>query len=219
MTAGSYAVVIPAFNAGRTLRDAIDSVLVQTVPPAAIVVVDDGSTDDTAAIARGYGTQVTLISQENRGPAAATDLGLANVDATVIAGLDADDVWFPDKAALQLARLTAKLDIDGVFCRVSSFLHGTQASPSGNVRDMWGRSAMMIRRGAAERMGNIFQDENPRGLGEMIRWFDLGRQRGLVFEMMPEVLVGRRLIEGSLTSTRDPAALLPMLRARLRRRD
>lgn len=214
-----YAVVIPAFNAGRTLRDAIDSVLAQTVPPAAIVLVDDGSSDDTAAIARGYGAQVRLIVQENRGPAAATDAGIACIDAPVIAGLDADDVWFPDKAALQLARLAAEPAVDGLFCRAASFRHGTRPAPSGNVRDMWGRSAMMIRRDAAERMGRVFDENNPRGLGEMVRWFDLGRRRGLVFAMLPEVLVGRRLIEGSLSSARDPAALLPMLKARLRRRD
>lgn len=219
MTAEGYAVVIPAFNAARTLREAIDSVLAQTAPPAAIVVVDDGSSDDTAAIARSYGAAVTLVAQENRGPAAATDLGLANVDAAVIAGLDADDVWFPEKAALQLARLAATAHSDGVFCRAASFAHGAPANPADNVRDMWGRSAMMIRRDAAERMGPVFDPENPRGLGEMIRWFDAGRARGLVFEMMPQVLVGRRIIEGSLSYARDPAALLPMLRARLRRRD
>ncbi len=60
----TYGVVIPAYNAARTLQAAIESVLVQTVPPAAIIVADDGSTDSTARIADGYGPPVQLSARE-----------------------------------------------------------------------------------------------------------------------------------------------------------
>lgn len=219
MTASfEYAVVIPAFNAARTLEDALASVQAQTTAPSAIVVVDDGSSDATAAIASRF-AGVTVVRQRNSGPGAATDRGLDLVDAPFVAGLDADDLWFPEKSERQLARLGAEPSLDAVFCRAVSFPHGRAPSRGSASRDLWGRSAMMIRKASAVRIGPVADDDCGRAAGEMIRWLDLGRKKGLRFEMSPEVLVGRRIIEGSLSFNRDPAALLPMIRARLRRPD
>jgi len=214
----AYAVVIPAFNAARTLRDAISSLLDQTVRPASIVVVDDGSTDESAAIATDFGTVVTLIRQANQGPAAATDAGIAASDAPIIAGLDADDIWFPDKAERQLARLAEDPDIDALFCKAASFRHGDRPERDGPARDMWNRSAMMIRRPAASRIGPVAEESGERFLGEMIPWLDRGRRLGLRLELIPEVLVGRRIIPGSLTYQQSAAAWLPMIRAQLKKR-
>ena len=64
----SYSVVIPAFNAAKTIEQAIDSILRQTLPAEEIIVVDDGSTDGTAALVGGIAGPITVIRQENRGP-------------------------------------------------------------------------------------------------------------------------------------------------------
>ncbi|MEN3746060.1 glycosyltransferase family A protein [Sphingomonas sp. HF-S3] len=213
-----YEVILPAFNAARTIEAALHSVLAQTLPPDRIIVADDGSTDDTASIARSFGDRVTLVRQANLGPAAATDLALAHSRATLIAGMDADDIWFPTKAERQLGQLGGDDRLDGVFCHAVNFNHGEEPSADGPSRPLWGRSAMMIRRSIVDRIGPVHHADTPRALGEMVRWLDSGRRLGARFSMMPDCLVGRRLIEGSLSHARDPKALLPMLRARLKDR-
>jgi len=90
-------VVIPAYNAAAYIRDAVDSVLTQTYPNIEIVVVNDGSTDDTAAVARSYGSRVRVFDQENRGIAGARNTGIRHALGSIIALLDADDVWLPER--------------------------------------------------------------------------------------------------------------------------
>ena len=89
----TVSVVIPAFNAQRFVRDAVDSVLAQTHPSVECIVVDDGSLDSTAEVVRGYGSDVRLIQQENRGVAAARNRGAAEANGELLAFLDADDLW------------------------------------------------------------------------------------------------------------------------------
>lgn len=100
-------IVIPAFNAERYLADAVDSVLAQDYPRLDIIVIDDGSTDATASIVAGFGTHVRLISQANRGCAAARNAGVRAARGDYIAFLDADDVWWPHKIRLQVDALAA----------------------------------------------------------------------------------------------------------------
>jgi glycosyltransferase involved in cell wall biosynthesis len=99
----SYSVVIPAFNAERTLAAAIESVLSQTILPANVIVVDDGSTDRTAEIAGTYGPHVAIIQQTNSGPGAATTRGSEAATTPLVACIDADDIWLTKKASCQLA--------------------------------------------------------------------------------------------------------------------
>jgi glycosyltransferase involved in cell wall biosynthesis len=89
-------VVTPAFNAGRTIGAAVSSVLAQTYGDLELVVVDDGSTDATAAIVEAHGGPVRLIHQENAGVAAARNRGIEEARGQLIAFCDADDVLFPE---------------------------------------------------------------------------------------------------------------------------
>lgn len=98
----SVSVVIPAYNIEAYLVRAIDSVLAQTQPPEEIIVVDDGSTDQTAAVAQRYGSQVRYIYQENAGLSAARNTGIRNANSVWIALLDGDDEWLSDKLRLQI---------------------------------------------------------------------------------------------------------------------
>lgn len=93
-------VIIPAFNAGRTLTRAIDSVLDQSHAAYEIIVVDDGSTDDTGNIIEGYKNHVISIYQQNQGSVAARQRGTEEVNAEYIAYLDADDYWPKGKLGL-----------------------------------------------------------------------------------------------------------------------
>lgn len=103
--ASRISVVIPAYNASAHVAATLRSVVAQSAPPAEIIVVDDGSTDDTAAIARAFGVRV--MSQGNRGLSAARNAGTRAATGDYIAYLDADDLWTPDKLAVQFAALAS----------------------------------------------------------------------------------------------------------------
>lgn len=97
-------VVIPTFNQPALLVEAIESVVLQTYPHREIIVVDDGSTDDTHARLKPYIEQglITYIYQQNKRQAAARNAGIRAARGELIAFLDHDDLWAPDKLALQI---------------------------------------------------------------------------------------------------------------------
>jgi glycosyltransferase involved in cell wall biosynthesis len=88
-------VIIPAYNCRDTLERAVGSALEQNPAPLQVLVVDDGSTDDTLAVARSLGDSVTVTHQENAGPAAARNRGVQQARGEYIGFLDADDYWLP----------------------------------------------------------------------------------------------------------------------------
>jgi len=92
----TIAVVIPTFNRAGYLATAIDSALAQTRPPDEIVVVDDGSTDNTAEVLARYGARVRAVRQDNGGEASARNRGVREAASTWIAFLDSDDAWEPE---------------------------------------------------------------------------------------------------------------------------
>lgn len=95
-------VMIPNYNYGRYLGQAIDSVLAQSYPNVEVLVVDDGSTDHSAAVARGYGDRVRWIQQARQGVAAARNRGVQESRGELVAFLDADDFWFAQKVERQV---------------------------------------------------------------------------------------------------------------------
>jgi glycosyltransferase involved in cell wall biosynthesis len=97
--------VIPAFNAGPFLADAIKSILSQTSGEVEVIVVDDGSKDNTGEIARSFGAPVVCLTQTNRGMAASRNAGIEMANGDWIGFLDADDTWFPNKLERQFAAL------------------------------------------------------------------------------------------------------------------
>ena len=107
-------VILPAYNGAGVIRSALESALAQDVP-LRIIVVDDGSSDDSAAIARSYGPRVTVISQANQGVSGARNTGLAAAQAPYVALLDQDDIWQPGKLARQLDLIGAHSDVGSVF--------------------------------------------------------------------------------------------------------
>src|SRR5664279_201795 len=107
--------VIPAYNAARFIAHAIESALQQGVPQQ-IIVVNDGSVDDTSDIVRSYGDAVELIEQANGGVSSARNRGIAAARGEFIAFLDADDVWLLEKLSRQLALFTADPELGTVIC-------------------------------------------------------------------------------------------------------
>lgn len=101
MNVPSVSVVVPAFNAERTIRRAIDSVLEQTCPADEIIVVDDGSEDSSAAVVEEYGAAVKLLRQPNAKTAASRNRAIDHARGDWIGFLDADDYWEPRKLERQ----------------------------------------------------------------------------------------------------------------------
>jgi glycosyltransferase involved in cell wall biosynthesis len=117
----SISVVIPTYNYGCFIAEAIESALSQTVAPTEVIVVDDGSTDDTEDIARSFGERVRYIKQENAGVCIARNRGVSRSTGDYIAFLDADDRWEPTKLEKQLEKFENDPEIGLVHCGMRHF--------------------------------------------------------------------------------------------------
>jgi glycosyltransferase involved in cell wall biosynthesis len=104
-------VIIPTFNRAAFLREAIDSVLAQNEQNLELLIVDDGSTDDTRKLVAQYGNLVQYYFQQNRGVSAARNLGIRHAAGKFIAFLDSDDLWLPQKLSRQLQWMAAHPEI------------------------------------------------------------------------------------------------------------
>ena len=107
-------VIMPTYNRARWIGRAIHSVLEQLEAGDELIVIDDGSTDDTRAAVTSFGERVIYLQAEHRGAGPARNLGLAHARGELIAFLDSDDVWLPGKLAMQRAFLAARPDV--LFC-------------------------------------------------------------------------------------------------------
>lgn len=115
-------VIIPCYNGADFIGQTIESVLAQTDPVREVIVIDDGSTDDSAAIIERYTDRnVELIRQDNRGESRARNVGIERAAGEYVALLDADDIWLADKVARQVAALRAMPDAVAVHTRVFNF--------------------------------------------------------------------------------------------------
>jgi glycosyltransferase involved in cell wall biosynthesis len=97
----TISVLIPAYNASETIRETLDSVLSQTRPADEILVMDDGSTDDTRAILDSYGSRLKVFSQRNQGVAESRNVLCHHASGDVIAFIDSDDIWHPSYLEMQ----------------------------------------------------------------------------------------------------------------------
>src|SRR6266576_3496761 len=124
----TVSVVIPAYNAGAFLGEALDSVLSQTYQPLEVIVVDDGSDDETPQIVADYNGKVTYLRRSRGGPASARNTGVRAAKGDWIAFLDADDIWMPGL----LGKLVdvAGTAADLVFCDTLTLISGKVVGPT-----------------------------------------------------------------------------------------
>ena len=116
MTPPRVSVIIPCYNHGRFVTDAVESVLRQTLADLEVIIIDDGSTDDSAAVIGGVrNDRVRVLRTENRGVSAARNAGLDLAQGEFIAFLDADDAWEPAKLERQVALMDAEPEVALVF--------------------------------------------------------------------------------------------------------
>ena len=121
MNQPKVSVIIPTFNRTHYLREAIASIMAQTVPVDEIIVVDDGSTDDTRKMVMAYGHPVRYLWQKNQGPSAARNHGIREAKGDWIAFLDSDDLWVPEKNKIQMEFIRLNSHLDFVFGNLCNF--------------------------------------------------------------------------------------------------
>ncbi len=161
-------VIIPTYNRGWILEEAVDSVLGQTYTDFELIVVDDGSTDDTRARLQPYGQRIAYVQQDNQGVSAARNTGLQLARGELVALLDSDDLWMPAKLARQVAFFDAHPAAQ--ICQTEEIWirRGKRVNPKNRHRKPSGwifepslalclvsPSAVMLRRGLMDAMGGF----------------------------------------------------------------
>src|SRR5262249_26900553 len=115
-TAIAVSVIVPTYNRAATLAPSLESILGQTFADLELIVADDGSSDDTAAVLARYGSALRVLRLEHRGVAAARNAALAVAMGEYVAFHDSDDVALPDRLALQYRQLTSRPELGAVMC-------------------------------------------------------------------------------------------------------
>jgi len=193
----AVSVILAVHNGERFIAEALRSILGQTRPPAEICVVDDGSTDGTAAAVTAFaGEGLRLLRLDvNGGQAAALNRGVAATSGARLAFLDADDVWEADKLEHQGAALDAEPALDAVWGLMRERLIGAAAATlppprDGGVRPAHLPSALCIRRPAFERVGGF----DPRfTIGSVVDWYARACEAGLRQRVLDRVVYERRI--------------------------
>jgi glycosyltransferase involved in cell wall biosynthesis len=220
----TVSVVVLAYNSGRWIEQALDSVVAQPYRPLDVVVVDDGSTDETAPLARQFRDThpelpVHVISQPNRGVGAARNRGLALVGGELVAFLDADDVWTAASLTARVPLLQADSSIDIVVGNEQRFLTEPRGRRRqlGPARRSCAMGALLLRRDSLERNGPFAEHV---GLAEGLDWLLRARELGLREASVADLILWRRVHDANYTrGYRDAGAeLAGVLKASLDRR-
>jgi glycosyltransferase involved in cell wall biosynthesis len=190
--------IVPVFNGERYIRDALESIFAQTYRPLEILVADDGSTDGTAAVVAAFSDRVRYLRQSNRGPAAARNLGIGAATGDFIAFLDADDLWHPEKLIRQMARFQARPELGYCVTLVRNFWTPELQNEAEKYRDHrisrpipgYVTGTLIARRSLFDTVG-LFNPDLPHG--DSTDWFLRAAESGAVTELLPDVLLERRL--------------------------
>ena len=220
MTPGLVSVIIPTYNYGRFVGQAVASALAQSYSPREVIVVDDGSTDDTREALEPYRNSIHYIHQANQGLSAARNTGIRAAEGEFIALLDSDDVWHPRKLEVQMQFLQGRPEVG--LLAVDVFTDGRTAWPAFEpfaaapvtytLEDMlfmprFAPSSVVIRRSCLDAVG-LF-DPALRCVEDRDMWLRLAAR--FVLAKLPLPLLWFRLHPDSLSTK-----ALPMEEAELR---
>ena len=210
-SAPMVSVVIPTYNNAQFLPEALDSLLSQTFRSLELIVVDDGSTDDTVDVLKPYAGLLRYIRKENGGPASARNAGIKHARGELIAFQDADDTWLPEKLQLQVDYLREHPEVGVVFS--GSVFFGTETRQSDCLKQRFnvnsgmmfdrllhdhfvGMSSVVIRRSCLDEIG-LF-DESLIGAEDYNLYLRLARK--FQFGFLEDRLIMKRLHDGNLSN-------------------
>ena len=188
-------VIIAVYNRELFLAEAIDSVLAQTYSPVEIIVIDDGSDDNSASIAKRYHS-VKYFYQSKSGISTALNNGLSHITGDYIAFLDSDDIWEESKLSLQMELLKKEPFIEGVFGHHQQFMCNEDSLKIMNpiILSAPLKQTLLIKRDSFKRVG-LF--DTSLILGDFIDWYKRATDMDLKFYMLPDVVLKRRIHENN----------------------
>ena len=223
MQADLVSVIIPVYNEERYLAATIRSALAQSYRPMEIIVIDDGSEDGSAEIARRF-SAVRYVYQKNQGLPAARNAGIEHAQGEFIAYLDADDLWMPEKLTLQVRLLRERPELGYVFTRQRIFLDAGVERPSWLKPELleedtvaYVPSALLARRTVFEQVGKFDPHFD---LGDDSDWFFRAHDAGIPMDVVPQVLLHKRVHNANMTRLAEQSQpqLLEVVRASIQRK-
>ncbi|MEB3269376.1 MAG: glycosyltransferase family A protein, partial [Leptolyngbya sp.] len=222
MSPPTISVIIPVHNREQYVAEAIESILAQTYPATEIWAIDDGSIDGSADVIQGFGDRVHYHYQTNSGAAAARNTGVDLSQGDLLAFLDSDDRWTPEKLTLQLAEFEKNPDLAMVFGHVRQFCspdwpRDQQPRITAEVMAGYHVGTLLVRRDAFHQVGSF---ETQWRVGEFVSWQAKAADMGLPMAMVPEVVMERRLHATNMGRTERSHSqdYLRIVRAALERR-
>ena len=204
MSSPSISFIIPAYNASATICRTIDSALTQTLPPLEVLVIDDGSSDNTKDVVAKYPSPVRLLRKENGGPASARNMGAKKAKGEWLALLDADDTCLPTRLEREAA-LTDNPEVAVIHARPNP-------SPCDmSFASLWERNAIttssvLLRKSALEQAGWFDESRELISVEDYNLWLRLAHA-GWRFAVVPEKLVEYEPPTGSLSRQSERMAM------------
>ncbi len=194
-------VIVPVFNGGRYIYDALQSAFGQDYRPIEVIVVDDGSTDNTAEVVRSF-RDVIYVHQPNQGVAASRNVGISLSQGEFVAFLDADDLWTADKLTKQIGWLQEHPEAGYVTAKFRNFLEKGTNRPAWLREDQLvedqkgGVPNLVVRKSIFKKIGAF--DSNRRS-GSDLDWVLRAKDMGVSGFMLPYTLLERRIHDSNLS--------------------
>jgi glycosyltransferase involved in cell wall biosynthesis len=191
-------VIIPVHNGVRHIGETLECVFAQTYPRLEIIVVDDGSTDETASmLAANYGERIRLISQQQSGHPAARNTGVLAATGDFLSFIDHDDLWPSEKTELQMQAFREYPSLDLVFGHLQNFFDDELPAQerlriTAPMHPLAGLhpGAMLARRSSFDRVGAFSETEE---MGDFLDWYGRALILEMKTQMLPETIMRRRI--------------------------
>ncbi len=208
--------IVPVYNGEKYLAEALASIFRQSLAAFEVIVVDDGSTDSTPAVA-SRDTRVKYLRQANAGPSAARNHGIRASCGELLAFLDADDLWHPGKLERQAASFAARPELDISLTHARNFwapeVRDEEARFGGARVGVLPAQSMMARRSVFDRVGLFDASMMHR---EVPGWLVHAKHQGAVTETLAEVLCDRRIHEANRSrGAREASGMLALAQSML----
>jgi len=195
-------VILAVYNGEKYIEAAIESILEQTYTPIEILVINDGSKDDTEKTIQKYLPKIRYFSRPHQGQPAAQNFGISISTGSFLSFLDADDLHMPEKTFLQLQFLENKPEVDAVFGHVEQFFSPELSSiqkkqwifPSG-ISPGYFASAALFRKKCFKTVG-LFNEQQH--IGVFIDWYMRSTEKGIISDVIPEKVLQRRIHENNM---------------------
>lgn len=189
-------VIVPVYNGERYLACALQSIFDQDYHPFEVIVIDDGSTDNSAEIAQSY-KEIHYIYQPNQGVTVTRNVGISTARGEFIAFLDQDDMWTPNKLSVQVDYLLKHTEVGYVLARQNIFLEPGTRAPSWLKKELLLNDQVGYLPGTLVARRSVFKQiglfDPAYRIGSDTDWLARAKDAGVSMVILPEVLLHRRI--------------------------